>query len=321
MENEENSLTTMTTRLEETVAVRRRELEWDGFDNFEFPAVEDMAAYIYLVKYVFIELFLLVGLFSLLYTPLMTHLLVKNYKSNGKQIHGQVLSCDPLEDNTNAGTSASFVRSSTRQPQMEVAVLYEAEQQKYHDNATMLFRHPNEMVLKRYLRRFHLPAVNHIEQQLPKRGDVVPMLLLANLPRSGFLCREVERMLMPRPVGEFSWARHWLLCVPGFVLLSTMVFSAVTEVKNTAENPRWHYGALIISWSLILSIVWTKSERKFQQQIKARRFCSAVAVSSVSSSARMTESSLVSGNNSNPQGVGSCSNAQTKKEPLLPAVT
>ena len=213
------------------------ELTWDGLSD--------------LVRYILVVLLVVVGLNSLLHSPLRTQFLMAQYRDRGVRVPGDVLSCDKK--------TAGLLSSS-----YELSILYTAPIHKYADDPRMRFRYPDAVTYKRFLRRFDI-------YELIPRGSVVKVLVMKGRPRSGMAAMVVERILAER-----MCVRAALIALPGVGLLILTIWIAISKAR-IMDDPLVGYVVLAVSVLLILTVCHCCFDRRFEAE-RQRRFDSAVSM-------------------------------------------
>jgi hypothetical protein len=154
------------------------------------------------------------GLHMLLYSHIATRSLLRAYIQKAVSTSGDVLSCEEINPDL-----------------FDVAVLYKAPVSKYDDasrsayNNRQQFRYPDQLVEKRFLRRFQL------EYPL-QRGTVVRILRFPGRPKSGMLQEVVQDKL-----AQHSNCRTVLILVPGLLLWTLIVWLAVHTIQKFHGGP------------------------------------------------------------------------------------
>lgn len=190
----------------------------------------------------------IVSLHLLLYDHLASYGVWKRYRDKGTLLPAEVLSCEAL---INTG--------------FEISVLYTAPVHKF-TKARDVFRHPDAIEYKRFLRRF---VVALDDAPLPTRGSAVRVLLLPGMPKSGMWAQEVDRQLRAH-----SHLRTFLILLPGSLLVTLFLWCIDNEVRRLNDP---NIGRLVSG--LILCVVVFLARvvaRKGFQAKKNKRFNSAV---------------------------------------------
>jgi hypothetical protein len=206
-----------------------------------------------LVKPLLAAFFVTVGLHMLLYSHTATRSLLKAYMQKAIVTTGDVLSCEEINPDL-----------------FDIAVLYKAPVSKYdgsrsaHNNRQQ-FRYPDQLVEKRFLRRFQLEYPLH-------RGTVVRILRFPGRPKSGMLQEVVQDKL-----AQHSNCRTVLILVPGLLLWTLIVWLAVQTIQASMEDRQEDIACAVLVLSLAVFVLGSRmvSDSRFQSD-RTKRYESAV---------------------------------------------
>lgn len=207
-----------------------------------------------LVKPLLAAFFVTAGLHMLLYSHIATRSLLRAYLQKAVSTSGDVLSCEEISPDT-----------------FDIAVLYKAPVSKYdgasrsaHNNRQQ-FRYPDQLVEKRFLRRFQL------EHPL-QRGTVVRILRFSGRPKSGMLQEVVQDKL-----AQHSNCRTVFILVPGLLLWSLIVWLSVQSIQSSMEEDQEKIAYAVLALSLTVFILGSRmfSDSRFQSD-RTKRYESAV---------------------------------------------
>jgi hypothetical protein len=208
-----------------------------------------------LVKILLAAFFVTAGLHMLLYSHIATRSLLCAYLQKAVSTSGDVLSCEEINPDL-----------------FDIAVLYKAPVSKYdgsrsaHNNRQQ-FRYPDQLVEKRFLRRFQL--------RYPlQRGTVVRILRFPGRPKSGMLQEVVQDKL-----AQHSNCRTVLILVPGLLLWTLIVWLAVQTIQASMEEDQEKIAYAVLALSLTVFMLGSRmfSDSRFQSD-RSKRYESAVPV-------------------------------------------
>jgi hypothetical protein len=207
-----------------------------------------------LVKPLLAAFFVTVGLHMLLYSHIATRSLLRAYLQKAVITSGDVLSCEEINPDL-----------------FDIAVLYKAPVSNYDDasrsayNNRQQFRYPDQLVEKRFLRRFQL------EYPL-QRGTVVRILRFAGRPKSGMLQQAIQEKL-----AQHSNCRTVLILVPGLLLWTLIVWLAVETIQASTEDRQEEIAYAVLGLSLAVFVLGSRmfSDSRFQSD-RTKRYESAV---------------------------------------------
>jgi hypothetical protein len=209
-----------------------------------------------LVKPLLAAFFVTAGLHSLLYSHMATRSLLKAYLQKAVITSGDVLSCEEINPDL-----------------FDISVLYTAPVSKYDGssrsayNNRQQFRYPDELVEKRFLRRFQL------EHPL-QRGTVVRILRFPGRPKSGMLQEVIEDKL-----AQHSNCRTVLILVPGLLLWALIVWLAVETIQASMEDRQEEIAYAVLVVSLAVFVLGSRMfcDSRFQSD-RTKRYESAVSM-------------------------------------------
>ena len=188
---------------------------YDGDDEYNVLDEEpNMADIWWITKYSELAPFL-VGIFFVVFVmhlilvpPFLTCNLLKTYLQLGMVVEGHVLNCEVKPGG-----------SSLQEIFFMVEVMYQVLEHK-HSSSRMRLRHPHEMELKRFVRRFRF------KRDIP-RGTTLDVLILPKQTRSG--CpREVTEMLLI----ENSTTILKIILALGSIIVCILIGFAIHVVKS-----------------------------------------------------------------------------------------
>jgi hypothetical protein len=211
-----------------------------------------------LLRYLVALFFAILGLHLVLYAHMATYSLMKTYMKHGKRIKGDVLDCTPIDKSRN-----------------QITVLYDAVVPKYED-PRLQFRHPDAAgTVKRFMRRFDTCL-------LYQRGSVIDIVLLPGLPKSGLLLEVVEMIQT-----QHSHLKTVLLLVPGSCLICFTLFMAVATIQENFDEEHQRHGYIVlVAFTAVISLLSRIIVGGRWEQVKNRRFLSAVATKTATASNR-----------------------------------
>jgi len=188
---------------------------YDGDDEYnvldEEPNMADIwwiTKYSELAPFLVGIFFVVLGMHLILVPPFLTCNLMKTYLQLGMVVEGHVLNCEVKPGG-----------SSLEEIFFMVEVMYQVLEHK-HSSSRMRLRHPHDMELKKFVRRFRF------KRDIP-RGTTLDVLILPKQTRSG--CpREVAEMLLI----ENSTTMLKIILVLGSIIVCILIGFAIHVVKS-----------------------------------------------------------------------------------------